>query len=122
MDKVLVNLDKIHLPCFDAAADADANADADAPALTLSIRSPHVWVKAIEMGAKGWGATLISTPSAHKANAKPTKGLTSNEQFETVCVFIYWPIHAISDPKTSENLMVMGTWPEPSRHVPHVFL
>ena len=30
---------------FDAAADADANADADAPALTLSIRSPHVWVK-----------------------------------------------------------------------------
>ncbi len=45
----------------DAVADADADADADAAALTLSIRSPHVWLKAIENGAKAQkaGAPLL---------------------------------------------------------------
>ena len=50
---------------FDAAADADANADADAPALTLSIRSPHVWVKAIEMGAKAQKARVSLSLARH---------------------------------------------------------
>jgi hypothetical protein len=68
--------------------------------------------EAIDNGAKAQKAGALSLGQCQ----------ATTSSLKTVCVFIYWPIHAISDPKTSENLMVTGTWPEPSRHVPHVFL
>ena len=126
---------------------ADAfDAAADAAALTLLTRSADV-----VSGAKAQKARvslslarhphLRPMPSQQRPDVKNShrrcsykdRRVTSNstgllrrrtwtEFLKTVCIFIYWPIHAISDPKTSENVRVTGTWPQLSRHVPHVFL